>query len=69
MITDTRKGGSNLSDAVAFAVYCVSAKDHLEAIPNERVLLVQSENMLLPPPPLANDRKACRRWGKAVGKG
>ncbi|AXS79832.1 relaxase/mobilization nuclease domain-containing protein [Dechloromonas sp. HYN0024] len=67
MITETKKGGQNLSDAVAYAVYCISAKDHPEAKPNERVLLVQSENLLLPPPPAASNLKACRAWGQLAG--
>lgn len=67
MITDTKKGGQYLSDAVAYAIYLVSAKDHPEAKPNERVLLVQSENLLLPPPPPASDLKACRAWGQLAG--
>lgn len=68
MITDTLKGGGTVADIGAYAQYMVSAKDHPDAKKGERVLLVQSDNMLTGPVPAPNKRKACKAFASGIAQ-
>lgn len=68
MITDTKKGGATAQDIAGYAQYMMSAKDHADAVKGERVLLVQSDNMLTGPIPAPSKRKACKAFADAVAE-
>lgn len=68
MITDTEKGGPTVQDIQQYAQYMVSAKDHPEATKGERVLLVQSDNMLSGPIPSASKKKACKAFAAGIAQ-
>jgi len=69
MIADKHNGGGTLRDAVGYAMYCIALKkDHPDYKAGERVLLVQSDNLLLPIVPPADDIRACRAWAKLAGQ-
>lgn len=66
MITDTKKGGAGRRHVANYARYMVSAKDHPDAKQDERVLLVQSDDMVSPAVPDPSDSKACRDFAKSI---
>lgn len=68
MITDTLKGGGTVQDICTYAQYMVSAKDHPEATKGERVLLVQSDNMLTGPIPTPSKKKACKAFAAGIAQ-
>lgn len=68
MITDTKKGGPTAHDIQQYAQYMVSAKDHAEHIKGERVLLVQSDNMLSGRIPSASKKKACKAFADSIAE-
>jgi len=68
MITDTKKGGPTAQDIAVYAQYMVSAKDHAERIKGERVLLVQSDNMLTGPIPTPSKKKACKAFADSIAE-